>query len=315
MVAAMFAYSSLGALAGGAGDFLAGVSISTVAYFLAIYLYYGIARMALGNRNVLLWSGAVAAFVVGYMLSGLDGLWSLLTGFTMIVCGGVVVGRLSLSGHHQHRIYLIGALVVSAFAIAQSAPWWQEMMDTMRDMSDGLMGQMQENLVSMGYGADAVRKSLDGTGKMFRVLVRLVPSMTVLGAVLPFSVGFIIFNLRLDQQRLGNKSLAPFVLWKMPFASIPILIGALLLRILGSETLSLAADNIIAVLTLFYSVAGLALMEFYLRKLNFSTALKVLFYIVFFLTQLIGFLVAAFLGLIDSFVDWRKVQQLSLEKK
>ena len=315
VVGAMFAYAWLGALAVGSGSFAIGVTISTVAYFLAIYLYYGIARLAFGGRNYLLWIGAVLGFVLGYMLSGMDGLWSLLTGYTMIVCGGVVVGRLSRSGYNQHRIYLIGLLVVAAFAIAQSAPWWQQMMTTMSDMTDNLLTQMEQNLTEMGYGADAVRKSLDGTDKMFRALARLVPGMTVLGAVLPFSVGFIVFNLRLDPKVYSGRTLAPFVLWKMPFASIPVVIAVILMRILGSESIELAADNLIAVLTLFYSVTGLALMEFYLRKLKFSTALKLLFYIIFFLTQLIGFLVAALLGFIDSFVDWRKVQQLSLAKE
>ena len=110
-------------------------------------------------------------------------------------------------------------------------------------------------------------------------------------------------------------TISPFVLWKMPFAVMVVLIVAILMRLLGSETLKLTADNIVAFLALFYSITGLALIEFYLRKFNFSTALKIIFYIVFFMSQFIGLFVAAFLGFVDSFVDWRKVQQLSLEKK
>lgn len=85
------------------------------------------------------------------------------------------------------------------------------------------------------------------------------------------------------------------------------MIIVILMRLFGGELLKVIADNGLAILVVYYCVAGLALMEYYLRKLRVSRLMKTLFYIFLFLTQLAGFFVAALVGFVDSFADWRKV--------
>jgi hypothetical protein len=314
-VAAMFTYAVLVGLASNPVTLGASITISTLAYFLAVYLYYGVARLAFTGRNYLLWASGILAVLISFSLSGLAGLWQLLMGWSMILFAGTVIGRLSLSGRNQSGVYFISLLTVLVFALAQSAPMWKAMMSGVDQVSGKLIEDARQNLLTLGYGADAVRQSLDSTARLFKVLVRLVPSLTVLGAVLPFSAAYLLFSHRLDKRNYPGRTVAPFVLWKMPFAAMPLLIITILIRLLGSDTLGLAADNVLAFLSLFYSITGLALIEFYLRRFRFSTLMKALFYIAFFLSQFIGLFVAAFLGFVDSFVDWRKVQQLSLEEK
>ena len=315
IVAAMFTYSILAGLATSPESLGASIAVSTLAYFVVIYVYYGVARLAFGNRNYLLWSTGVLAFLFSYSITGLPGLWTLITGWSMILFAGTVLGRFSQSGHDQSKVFLLSLLLVAAFAIAQFFPMWKEMMSVMNGLTEKMVEDARQNLVTLGYGADAVRRSLDSTEKTLKVMVRLIPSLTVLGAVFPFTVAYLIFNRRLDRASYPGKAIAPFVHWKMPFAITPVLIVTILTRLLGSATLKLVADNVLVFLSLVYSITGLALIEFYLRKFNFSTLLKVTFYIIFFLSQFVGLFVAAFLGFIDSFVDWRKVQQLSLEEK
>ena len=50
--------------------------------------------------------------------------------------------------------------------------------------------------------------------------------------------------------------------------------------------LKMSADNVLVVMAVYYCVAGLALIEYYLRKLHLSRLMRVLFYILLFLTQL-----------------------------
>jgi uncharacterized protein YybS (DUF2232 family) len=78
------------------------------------------------------------------------------------------------------------------------------------------------------------------------------------------------------------------------------------LRLLGGESAKLVADNCILLLSITYAVGGLALMEFYMKRLGLSLLFRILFYIFLTLTWLIGFLVSAVLGFIDSFADWRR---------
>ncbi|UCG60490.1 MAG: DUF2232 domain-containing protein [Candidatus Zixiibacteriota bacterium] len=315
IVAVMFTYAILIGLLSSPGNVGASLVISVLAYFLGIYLYYGVATLAFMARNYLLWFGGIFAFVVSYSIAGLSGTWVMLTSWSMILASGAAVGRLSRTGQRQFKVYLIGLLIVSVFAVAQFLPQWKSLMSFGSELSARLIQDTLEKSVAMGYGADAVQKSLEGVERMFSAMIRLIPAFTVLGAVLPFSVGYLAFAYRLGKTGNAGSTMAPFTLWKMPFMVMPILIVAAAMRLFGSETLALAADNVLAFLCLFYSVTGLALIEFFLRKFNFSTILKILFYIVFFLSQFVGLFVAAFLGFVDSFVDWRKVQQLSLERK
>ncbi len=315
IVAAMFTYSILLGLSTSPVSFGAGVAVSTLAYFIGIYLYYGVARLAFAGRNYLLWSCGVLAFVISYTLTGLSGLWPLLTGWSMILFAGTLMGRYSQSGYNQYRVYMIGLVTVVVFSMAQSIPIWKETMVIMYELIEKFVNDARQNLVTLGYGVDVVRQNIDSAENMLKGMVRLIPSLMVLGAVVPFSVAYLIFSHRLDKTSYAGKTMAPFAHWKMPFALTPVLIVAIFMRIVGGETLVLTADNVLAFLGIFYSITGMALMEFYLRKLNFSTIMKMMFYIVFFLSQFVGLFVAAFLGFIDSFVDWRKVQQLSLEEK
>lgn len=315
IVAVMFTYAILIGLISNPASLAASLIVSTIAYFMGIYLYYGVARLAFSGRDILLWTGGTLAFVTSYSVSGLTSLWSLVTAWSMILIAGTAVGRLSFSGRRQLHIYTIGLLIVAAFAIAQFWPLWNEMMSTASTLIEQLVQDAREKLMAREYGVDAVSKSLDSSERMLNVMVRLIPIFTILGSVLPFTVAYLIFSYRLKKMDSVPNAVAPFVLWKMPFAVMPILIVTILMRLFGSEVMKLTADNMLAFLALFYSVTGLALIEYYLRKLNFSTFLKVMFYIVFFLSQLIGLFLAAFLGFVDSFLDWRKVQQLSLERK
>ncbi|NOY89195.1 MAG: DUF2232 domain-containing protein [FCB group bacterium] len=289
--------------------------MSTLTYFLAIYLFYGIAYMAYSKHTYLLWGSGVAAFVVGYLMTGLSEIWTLLMSWSMILFAGAIIGRLTLTGKSYQKIYLIGLLAVSVFSLGLFSPIWHDLLITATQKSTEMINEVRQSLQAMGYSADAIRESTDSTIKMFHALIRLIPALMILSVVVQFSLGFIIFIYRINKNNLQTQKLAPFIHWKIPFGVTPLLMVAILLRIFGSATYALVADNVIAFLAFFYAITGLALMEFYLEKFNFSKFMRVLFYVMFFFTQLIGLFVAALIGFIDSFADWRKSQPLNLAKE
>lgn len=321
IVGGMLVYAVLiGLVVGSVGGAL-GVILSTVAYLLSIYLYYGIARLAFGGHNYVLWGFAVAAVVVSYLLAGRAGLSFILASWSLVLFGGAVVGRLSARGHNQQWVYVAGLAVVLAFALAQFAPQWRVWMSAASEFVDDAVDYFIQQAIALNYGADAIRQDMEQMRKVLSGSVRLVPAVTVLSAVLPFSVGYLAFNRRLDAKRYPGRAVRPFQMWKMPFGVLPILIVTMLVRLLGTPTLVLAADNVLAFLAFFYLVTGMAMIEYYLRR-YLPRFLRILFYVTFFLTQFGGFYIAAvmlltviFLGFIDSFLDWRKVRQLSLDAK
>ncbi len=316
IVAAMFLFSavSYGRVAPQESNALL-VLASIMSYFLAIYLYYGVARLALANQSTLLWTSGVLAVATGYLLGGTSELWLLLTGWGMILFGGVLTGRLTASGRPAGRIYLIAIFAVGVFAVVQLAPFWSFLMDKVRSVTASLLEDGRQSLLASGYGEDAIKGGLEDTQKMMNLLVRLVPALTVLAAIAQFSIGYFLFAYRLDRAHYPEGTLSPFVRWKMPFWVTPVLMIVILTRLLGPTSVHIVADNLIAFLCVFYCVTGLSLIESYLTKFHFSKLMKALFYIMLVFTQLIGFFAAALLGFIDSFADWRKIHQLSIAKE
>lgn len=321
VVAAMFAYQLLAGTALSSTRAPVAAAASGVAYLLSVYLYYGIARLAYSGHNYLLWGGAVLAFVAGYFVSGMVGLWPLLTTWSLVLFASVIVGRLSAAGRNQYRVYLISLLIAVGFSLAYFLPQISLQIEAMTVSSQAFIDWMRQGLIAAKYGEDAVNQNLESVQIMFKAMIRLLPSILVLSAIVPFSVGFLIFNLRLDKKSYPGRTVMPFALWKVPFGVMPVLVVSILLRILGSGTVTVVADNILAFLAFYYLVTGLALVEYNLRKF-LPTYLRVTFYVAFFVFQFAGLYVAlamlfmiAFLGFVDSFADWRKVQQLSLVKE
>ena len=312
----MFVYTALFSvgLAADTGQGLALV-IGTMTYATTVFLFYGVARMAYLKKTWLLWGSAVAAIIVGYLLSGITGGWQLVTGWSAILVSSALVGRLTLAGKNQQWVYLCGLGAVILFSVAQFAPIWQELMVATKQFLAAKFETIEQDALALGYGADSMRQNIDQALATIDGLIRLLPSMTVLGVAMQFSIGYLIFARQTGKDGNGIKGLAPFAMWKVPFGVTPVLILAMFMRLFGGEAITLAADNILLFLAVYYSVTGLALIEFYLRKFKFSGLMKVLFYVMLFFAQMIGFVVAALLGFVDSFVDWRKTNQLSVAEE
>ncbi|UCD93485.1 MAG: DUF2232 domain-containing protein, partial [Candidatus Zixiibacteriota bacterium] len=103
-------------------------------------------------------------------------------------------------------------------------------------------------------------------------------------------------------------SLGNFVHWKMPYYYVYITGALILLRLVGTELIRVFADNGILYIGFFYAVFGFSVIDYYLKKIRLSLFLKILFYIGFVFLQLPGLLLAAMIGLFDSYFDFRRVR-------
>lgn len=289
--------------------------LTTVVYFMTVYLYFGIAHMAFENRNNLLWIGGIVAVIFGYLFSGIGNLYLLLTGWSMLLFGGALIGRLTFQNRSASTVYIAGLTAVAIFAIAYYWPIWPYLADGLSKYSLEVMESLRGSMITLGYGADAVDKSMANTQKMVEFVIRIIPALSILGSVMQFSIGYLLFLLILERFKTGRRYVQPFSLWKMPFWLMPVAIVAMLLILLGSSSLRQIGENMLVFLIVYYAITGLALIDFYLKKLKLTLFFKILFYLFLFLTQFIGFFAAALLGFIDSFADWRKVQSLSFENE
>jgi len=281
--------------------------LAAVAYGLVVYLYYGIARLAFMRRTYLLWGSALGAVILSHLVSGLTEVWLVLTGWGMVLFGGVIVGRLCAGGRTWSAIYLYGLAAVAIFAIGQYSPLWAELAAMTTEGTELMLKELEVNLLAAGYTADAVTDSLHQTRKLVSVMIRLLPAATIMAAIAQFSLGFIIFSRWTARRSVEVASLAPLSKWKMPFWVTPALILIILMRMLSEEPWIQVADNLLAALSLFYCLTGMSLIDHFLVSLKISRFMKIAFYILLFFTQLAGYFVAVLLGFLDSFFDWRKL--------
>lgn len=281
------------------------VALSTVAYFIVVAVMYAAARLAFDGRTWLLWAGIGSAVVLAFLLTGTRHLGLVLADQAMVFVGGVVAGRLAASGLRPARVFFIALLATAAFAVAKWGPLWPDLIAAAESASQAALEQLRPLLATFGYSEQAATDSLLRTERVFDLVVRLTPVATVMSALVQFCLAMLLFAWVISSRPGAERWRPNFSEWRLPFALTPVLLVLIGLRLIGGEVLQQTADNVIAALAVAYCIAGLALIEYYMKRFDLSTWLKVLFYVLLFLTQMIGFFVAALLGFVDSFADWR----------
>lgn len=282
------------------------MTMSALSYGLIIYLFFGISRMSFEGRNRIMWIGGLVATAMSLALSGFASTWVTCTGWAVLLGAGFVVGRMTHDGQRPGRIYIAGVAIVAALSLAQWLPLLADVMEVSRESLATMTENARPGLLASGYTTEQTERLLTEFGSMLEAILRLMPAAILLSVMGQFTIGFLLFSRWLGS-RDSSHHLAQFSHWKMPFMFTPVLMLAIILRLLGGDDLRLVADNSLAILAVFYCVTGLALVEHVLRRARTTRFVKVLFYVLLFFTQVLGFVVTAVLGFIDSFVDWRKV--------
>lgn len=294
---------------------LLSILLSGITYILTVYLFYGIARLAYFKYTYLLWISGIGAFVLGYMFTGINGIWTLLTAWSMIMFASIITGRLTLKEWPQLKIYLVAATTIVLFSIMMYYTYLIDYISFSTELVNSILADLKTYLEISNSSAAETSEFMAQATRLFNMTARIGPALIILSYVMQFSLGYFMFVHFTGKYELKKSLLPSFIYWKMPFAGMIVLLLAIPMRLFADEPLVLIADNIIVFMTVFYSITGLAIMEFYLRKFKMTKFMRVLFYLMLFFSQLIGFLVAALLGFIDSFTDWRKAQQLSFSKE
>lgn len=304
---AMFLYVLFGQiLASRTDNLLIGVVAAAVTYFISVYLYYGVAALSYRNKNRLLWLSGLVLAVIGLVANNFESAWSFLITWVMILLAGSVTGYMAHEGYRPLKIYLTGLAIILLFTLVLYLPYWPGMMKMMADTTVKMVADFRKTLLAGGFERSLVEDSAFNMQKMLDILTRLIPASMIMGVIVQYSIGFLMFFARITELDTDRDKPVPFYFWKMPFGFIPVVIVAILLRLTGGDTLKLAADNILLILAVYYCLTGLALGEYFINRFKISMTVRILYYILLILSNLYGFLMMALLGFIDSFKDWRK---------
>ncbi len=280
-----------------------------------VMVYYGISRMAYLKWYVLMSIFATIAIAVGVVLTRDVTILSMAAGWgavliTPLLCGTFVSRQMSLP-----KVYAVALIIMAVFASVQLYPFWSQMVLTAPEMADALTSDIKDTLAIGGYTAEQIENASGQFKSFYAVFVRILPSFSIMAAIFQFTVGFWLFVKWLN--RSGSQYLLPsgFVKWQMPFVLSPLLVAAILMRLFGNELLVIIADNLILILAVFYSIAGISLVEFFMKKFRFAFFSRFLIYLFFLLTHVVGLAFLAVLGFADSFFNWRRKYPLPLDYK
>jgi len=291
---------------------LLGTASISIAYFLGIYLIRGIAIAAAEGRTLLLIIVGAVAAMLGGAVGHPQQLLMIEANLIAIVAAGLVLGRRALVEQSQLRLYLWGLAVTILGGLIMWAPQWAMIMQAFGDSTAEAVVEVKNMLISAGYHEDMAEETVQRVRSVMDTVTKLIPTGTVMNIVTQFSIGFLWFLYRGVPARAAVGDLKPFTLWKAPFGLTPVMIVGILAMQFGGETLNMAGVNVLVALSIFYCVTGLALVEYFMSKLQVPLWFKVVFYIVFTLSGIIGYLGAVLLGFIDSFADWRKVSKSAM---
>lgn len=311
VVVAMLGYPVLRGMAGISPEIGVTMALGAVAYLLAIYLFYGIAMLAFHDQKLWLVAGGLGGVAAGIIAGNGEELWFVLASWAVVLVTGIVVGRMLAAGRRTLEVFFAGLIVLVALGLIAWYPTWQEIFA----LSEGTRDQIiQEFFAGQGATAEQIEGYSDAAKLMMALVVRLTPGSTIVSAIVQFGLAFLWFAWRVHRAHPTIGFVRHFIFWKVPFAVMPLLAVAILARLVGNDLIRLVADNALLVLSIFYALCGLSLMEYAMHRFGLPFFVRVLFYFLLFLTQVAGLLVMVMLGFIDSFLDWRKVSaKVSLE--
>lgn len=239
-----------------------GLLIAPVMFCLTIYLWYSIARMTFLHKTSWLCGAAVLSVCLSFMLTGGAYLWVILTAWGVLLFAPVLTGKMTATGNRQRTIFILAMTVLMIFAAAQYWPLWYEVLNSASESRQVLVDQAEQQLRAMGESPENTRRTLEAFGRFVDLVIRLAPVETLLGAVMQFTVAYILFVRWVDRNHSVPPQYESYIYWKMPFELTPILIVTIVVRLFGGEWVKLVADNVLVFLTVFYVVMGLSLIEF-----------------------------------------------------
>ncbi len=315
MIASLSAYAALRLYSSPeADDFFTRFVAEFCAYGLAVVVVYGMASLAFEGAWPWLIVGVAVALAVGFAVSGGESPLETVLTIGSVSLAGIVLGVIVQRGLNPFRAYFLALIVMTAAILVTVIGHWTEMQTVAVGWRETLAKDFDASLAISGKTPEAQEGYREAFKKAIALVTRLLPASSILSGIMQVSLGFLWFGLRL-RRYYQREVVDPFVLWKVPFALLPVVIVLAAMRLLGNDTMQLIADNGFMIAAIFYCLAGLALVEFTIRRLKVGWFMKGMFYVMLFLTQIFGFLLVSLLGFIDSFADWRKIGAAKLALK
>lgn len=193
-------------------------------------------------------------------------------------------------------LWLLGRAVLKqdAFVLMQKG---------FREAVDGVLGIYQK----LDLSSKQLALLEQGQEMLLEIVDVAIPAMILLGISMLLLINFQVSRRLIE--RMGGKvrPLPPLAYWRLPWYLVWVFIGCFLLTGFGGGTFFYKLGlNLYLLTTFLYALQGMAIMAHFIARLRLARGLKVLLLFMIFLAfgQLL-----VFLGLFDTWIDFRKIGQ------
>ncbi len=275
------------------------MGIPVIGYLMETIALFFVILFAFRRNYLFLAVATFGSLFLTILMYGTDIL--IISMWAKAIIPGALLGYLIASGMSIQRVFVLSILSITAVVLIL---FWQEKTAIFQAL-DKTQSWIESGLAGTSNQAGEMIELMRRT---VMVIKRLMPAFMVLSVVSQLFVGWVLMVIFLKAIGEFFPGFVNFYYWKMPDYYLYIIGLAVMIRLIGGELLTVVADNIILFIGFFYAAFGFALFEYYLKKIKLSLFLRVLFYIGFIFLQLPGLILAAVVGLFDSYFDFRNVK-------
>ncbi|MFH1700846.1 MAG: DUF2232 domain-containing protein [Candidatus Zixiibacteriota bacterium] len=287
--------------------------IPGIGFLLEIYLMWGIIVATVEGRHWMIVGASIVAIIFGAIPGiAVMPMMFLLPNLVKLILPAMIIGFLLNRGIKATAAFWFA---VGCMALIMTVSYLQTMgfmSELIEDVHLRTLGWFKSTLISAGYSTEFIESVGDSLVRAKNMLLHLLPGLMILTGIGQIFVSMVLVEWYFTKRDSYFPGFGRFVYWKMPEKSLYFWTAAIMIRLLWTGTAQMIADNALLIFVSFYSVTGLSLIEYGLRKLRLPKLIRIIFYIGLFFMQIPGLIAAAAAGLFDSYFDFRKVRAHSL---
>jgi len=240
---------------------------------------------------------------------------------------GIATGRLAESRLSGRIWYSVGLTLVVVFGVLWLIPQWPRLYQAALAVRGDVLTGLQADSALSFLGTDFLNRYSGLIDRWSAIVVRLLPLVIMMNSITQYSIGILWFaSVHSAETGRRQSPMKSFIYWRMPAAALLLVLAAITARFVAADMIQLAADNLLAELSIFYCLIGFSVMEYHqlsifycligfsvmeyhLRRFNVHWGLKTIAYLLLIPTGLFGLAALVGLGLVNNLYDWRKPLQ------
>ncbi|MEE9442565.1 MAG: DUF2232 domain-containing protein [candidate division Zixibacteria bacterium] len=287
--------------------------IPGIGFLLEIYLVWGVVVATIERHHWTIIGASAAALILGAIPGiAVIPMMFLMPSLVKLVLPAMVIGFLLNRGIKATAVFWVAVGCMTLIMTVIYLQMLEFIVELIENVHLRSLAWIKSTLATAGYSTEIIDSTSDSLAQGKNILFHLLPGLMILTGIGQIFVSMVLVEWYFTRRDSYFPGFGRFIYWKMPEKLLYFWVAAILIRLIWDGTAQMVADNALLIFVSFYSVTGLSLLEYGLRKLRLPKLIRIIFYLGLFFMQLPGLIAAAAAGLFDSYFDFRKVRAHSL---